>query len=87
METESITTRKVQPIKADGLTINRKVEGMKHGQMDRFTWVITLTARKKVKDNLNGLMELCMMVLGRTTKWMEPEISNGLTVDNTPVSI
>lgn len=86
METESITTRKVQPTKADGLTINRKAEGMKHGQMGRSTWVITLTVRKKAKGNLNGLMELCMMVLGKTTKWMEPEISNGLTVDNIPVS-
>jgi hypothetical protein len=86
METESITTQKVQRTKVAGLTTNRKAEAMRHGLMVLFIWETTLMARKKAKDNLNGLMEQCMMEHGRTTKWMEPEISNGLTVDNTLVS-
>ena len=87
MEMASISMRKVLRTKVDGLMISKKEKGMKHGLMVLFTKVITLMARKKVTDSLNGLMELCTMVVGKTTKWMEPEISNGLTVDNIQANI
>ena len=41
--------------------------------------------KNKEVVNLNGLMELCTMDNGATTKCMEPDNSNGLTVDNTKV--
>ena len=53
---EDTSTWTVQNIMVNGLTINKKATGRKHGQMVPVTRANMLVERNMEEENLNGLM-------------------------------